>query len=48
MSRVSIFLIYIDNELCFRLIATDMLQALNIASRFGVDKNFEIKTAMLP
>lgn len=41
---------FIENVLRFRIIATDMLQALKIAERLGVgvEKNFEIKTAMLP
>ena len=40
--------IFIENALRFKITATDMLQALKIAERLGVDKDFEIKTAMLP
>lgn len=48
MLRASIFLIFVEDDLRFRIVATDMLQALKIAERLGVDKDFEIKTAMLP
>lgn len=48
MLKVYIFLIYFEDVLRFKIIATDMLQALKIAARLGVDKDFEIKTAMLP
>ena len=50
MKPYNCFEIFIENVLRFRIIATDMFQALKIAERLGVDKDkdFEIKTAMLP
>ena len=48
MKPYNCFEIFIENVLRFRIIATDMLQVLKIAERLGVDKDFEIKTAMLP
>lgn len=48
MSRASIFLIFVDDEIRFRIVATNILQALKIADRLGVYNDFEIKTATLP
>ena len=48
MQKFNCFEIFIQNVLSFRIIATDMLQALEIAGRLGVHNDFEIKTAMLP
>ena len=48
MQKFNCFEIFIQNALNFRIIATDMLQALEIAARLGVHNDFEIKTATLP